>query len=302
MLVACLEHDIALAPEDVATVVRQTCIAEIAAFKPGNVSVYSDGHGMQARDFVVSAEAAAAPLARAGLGVGQRIFAAVKATRAALECNTNLGIVLLAAPLVHAAITPGSGTDLRQRLLRVLDSLGVSDAQHAYRAIRLAQPGGLGTSERHDVRNEPRVSLLEAMRHAEDRDRIAFQYANGYEDIFEFAIPRLREARARWNSEEWATVATYVGLLARFTDSHVMRKFGPPTAQALSRDAASMDACLMACREPRTCMDELTRWDERLKDRGINPGTSADLTVAALLASRLGEMLVGATEGGGQEE
>src|SRR5207342_2556160 len=105
--------------------------------------------------------------------VGARILAAVEATSAACGQNTNLGIVLLAAPLAAAAEQPG---DLRQSLDEVLARLTRADAILAYRAIRLAAPGGLGTSDRHDVASEPTVTLLEAMRAAAGRDRIAMQY------------------------------------------------------------------------------------------------------------------------------
>ena len=37
--------------------------------------------------------------------------------------------------------------------------------------------------------------------------------------------------------------------------------------------------------------DELLAWDAGLKARAVNPGTSADLTVATLFAHRLGSIL-----------
>ena len=80
------------------------CLLDVLALKPGNVGVHGAGHGMQAVDFLRSARAAAPAIAAEQASVGERIHAAIAATRAAVGVNTNLGIVLLAAPLAHAAL------------------------------------------------------------------------------------------------------------------------------------------------------------------------------------------------------
>src|SRR5262245_59162273 len=151
------------------------CMAELAALKPGNVHVYAAGHRMTVADFEASARASAPALAAPDLGVGQRILAALRRTRAAVSSNTNLGILLLCAPLAQAALETPVG-ELRRSLHKVLAALSVDDAAAAFEAISLANPGGLGEAAEHDVRTPPVVTLLEAMRIAADRDRIAAQY------------------------------------------------------------------------------------------------------------------------------
>jgi triphosphoribosyl-dephospho-CoA synthase len=42
---------------------------------------------------------------------------------------------------------------------------------------------------------------------------------------------------------------------------------------------------------PAALRDDLLQWDARLKAQGINPGTSADLTVATVFAHRLRTIL-----------
>ena len=79
------------------------CRAELDALKPGNVHRHASGHGMEVAHFERAAEAAAGPIADASLSVGQRILRATEASVAATGLNTNLGIVLLAAPLAKAA-------------------------------------------------------------------------------------------------------------------------------------------------------------------------------------------------------
>jgi triphosphoribosyl-dephospho-CoA synthase len=282
----------------VMSAVRDACRLDVEAFKPGNVSVLREGHGMAAEHFMLSAELIAAPLTLPGASVGERIRAAVEATRARLAFNTNLGIVLMLAPLVHAALEGRTGAALRGEVGRVLDALTVADAVDAYTAIRLAQPGGLGTSARHDVSEAPTVTLLEAMREAAGRDLVARQYANGYADVFGVAMPRLREARGAWESEPWAMVAAYLRLLALAPDSHIVRKHGEAAALTVTREARLYDSLLQELDRPEELLPKLRDWDERLKARGLNPGATADLTVAALLALALEALGDGSTAAG----
>ncbi len=260
------------------------CLAELGALKPGNVHAFAGGHGMTVADFEASARASAPAIADPALPVGARIHEAVRRTRAAVGTNTNLGIVLLCAPLAAAALRP---PPLRAALAAVLGGLDRTDAEEAFAAIRLAAPAGLGDSPVHDVRRPAAGTLLEAMRAARARDRIAAQYAGGFRDVFELGLPRLREGLARWHDLAWATTAAYLGFLARFTDSHIRRKHGPARAAAVRRRAAALDAGLMAQTDPAVMRAALLRFDATLKERGVNPGTSADLTVASLFALEL---------------
>jgi hypothetical protein len=78
----------------------------------------------------------------------------------------------------------------------VLEALDVDDARAAYRAIALARPAGLGTVPEHDVASRARIGLREAMALAADRDRIAWQYAHDYADVFDLGLPAFRAALA----------------------------------------------------------------------------------------------------------
>ena len=259
-----------------ATAFEAACLAELQAIKPGNVHVFADGHNMVVDDFINSAQAAACVIALPELTVGQRILRAVEATWEAVGCNTNLGIVLLAAPLLHAAL---SGLSLAD----VLERLTLEDADLAFRAILRASPAGLGDSPRHDVRQTAQVTLLEAMRESAARDRIAYQYVTAYADVFGFAVPRYHETYVRWGSANWAATRVYLGLLTRFPDSHVVRKYGEAAAAALQRQAGKYEKALLESENPENCLADLLAFDKQLKAQGLNPGTSADLTVATLL-------------------
>jgi triphosphoribosyl-dephospho-CoA synthase len=263
---------------------RAACEEEIRALKPGNVHSWADGHGMTTRDFLRSAEAAAGPLCATGSGLGRRVLAAVRATQVAVGQNTNLGIVLLCAPLAMAA---EAGGHLRAEVRQVIGAAGVADTALVFQAIVLAAPGGLGSAARHDVHAPATVPLLEAMAEAEARDRIAGEYVTGFAEVFETGLPAHAQALERWGDRDWAAVAVYLRFLASGPDSHVVRKLGPTIAKEVRRAAGEMEGALLAHNDPEAAVPALLAWDGDLKRRGINPGTCADLTVATIFAGRL---------------
>jgi triphosphoribosyl-dephospho-CoA synthase len=266
------------------------CWLDVAVRKPGNVSAVSPGHGMDAQLFIASAQAAAGPLFEAGARVGPRIESSVAASLAATGCNTNLGIVLLCAPIAAAierADSLASAQELHAGVVAVLAELDLADAHAAYRAIALANPGGLGHAPSQDVRSPPSVDLRAAMALAATRDSIAAQYANGYADLFGLALPALRPGYTpmRVNDAMGADAVTaarvqrvYLLLLGSLPDSHIVRKHGELVAHTVMRAAQAW----LARAAPENDV-QFAAWDESLKARGINPGTSADLTAAALL-------------------
>ena len=270
----------------------RACELDVAVRKPGNVSRASAGHRMRAEMFIASARAAAGPLFEPGARVGERIEAAVDASWAAAGCNTNLGIVLLCAPIAAAvqrgadAIAPAG---LRAAIEAVLGGLDRADARAAYRAIARARPGGLGAAPSQDVNAAPSVDLRAAMALAAERDSIARQYRDGFVDLFDVGLAALGPgfSLSRTPDPRGPVQRVYLALLGRFADSHIVRNHGEAVAHIVMSAAqgwaewpmgpAGLDA------EPG-----FVAWDERLKAEGINPGTSADLTVATLLIAGLG--------------
>lgn len=262
----------ALAPALIGTLYRAACLAELDALKPGNVHAYADGHRMAVADFATSAAVSAPGLALVGAGVGERVRDGVAATRRAVAQNTNLGILLLCAPLAAAA-------ERGVPVATVLKTLDGSDAQNVFAAIRTADPGGLGSAARHDVSGPAPASLVAAMAEAASRDRIARAYVTDDEDLGRIGLPALAAARARGLDPAWCTSAVYLAYLAAVPDSHVARKHGPETAEALRRDVCALVGRLDLAARP---VEPLLTLDAALKTRGINPGTSADFTVATL--------------------
>jgi triphosphoribosyl-dephospho-CoA synthase len=261
------------------------CDLDVTALKPGNVRVGAPAHGMSADDFTRSARACAPALARSGATIGERVWEAIECTQRVVHCNTNLGIVLLAAPLFAAA---EAGSDLRGQLARLLSGTDRRDASLVYQAIRLARPGGMGARSRHDISEEPQITLQQAMREAEQRDSVARQYARGFRDVLDVGLTHWDEALARLSSESWAATSLYLVYLSTWRDSLIERKFGAATAQAVSDRAREFHVQLGSY----SLLDDditarLLSWDDELRRVGINPGTSADLTVATVFAAKL---------------
>jgi len=236
--------------------------------------------------FIAAARAAATPLFAHGASVGARIENAVTAAYTATGCNTNLGIVLLCAPLAAAherLREPAEIGGVRDALLHVLEHLDVDDARAAFRAIARANPGGLGHVADHDVRCEATIDLRSAMALAAPRDSVARQYANGYADVFDVGLRQFTVSAGE--SIERAVIETYLAYLRGWPDSHVARKHGLAIARAVQKEAA-LRSCGVAI--GRSDVDaSLASWDASLKSRGINPGTSADLVVATAFVFEL---------------
>ncbi|SAK55056.1 triphosphoribosyl-dephospho-CoA synthase [Caballeronia glebae] len=269
------------------TAFLRACRLDVETKKPGNVSVASAGHNMTSAQFIASAGTAAAGLFAPRARVGARILDAVRRTFDAVGCNTNLGIVLLAAPLCAAlerfdAGDPVDASRWHAATQHVLAQLDVDDARLAYRAIALANPGGLGDAPEQPVHAPPTVTLREAMTLAADRDSIARQYENGFADVFGAGLDAAGALNAA--TEHRAMLDVFLTFLAGWPDSHIVRKQGAAVAQSVTRDAAMHRANWRAagCPVESSALDE---WDAGLKARGINPGTSADLAVATLFVA-----------------
>lgn len=269
----------------------RACRLDVQVRKPGNVSIASPGHGMDAALFLASAEASVGPLCAAGVPVGRRIEAAMRATLAVARCNTNLGILLLCAPLALAHERAGVACDrdtLRASLRQVLSGLDLDDAAAAFRAIAVANPGGLGSAPEQDVSRTPSVTLLDAMALAAHRDRIAWQYVQAHDDIFSLALPAFDAGRAGRGPDDIgpAMQRAYLEILASIPDSHIVRKHGEALAQCVMREARPW--CDSACAGfDLDANPAFAAWDESLKLRRINPGTSADLCVATAFTAFL---------------
>ena len=257
-------------------------VLEATARKPGNVHRFADFQDVGYLDFLLSAQAIVGPLDRASeAGIGRTVLECVRETQRYVSTNTNLGMILLFTPL---AAVP-EGRDLRVGVHEVLENLTTDDARQVYEAIRLADPGGIGSVDDQDIRAEPTVTLLDAMRLAADRDSIARQYVNGFADVFDLASPVLAESIELGQGWETAVVNTYLHLLVELPDTLMLRKRGADEATAASdRAALVLEAGWPNDEFGLVKVREFDSW-LRAVGHSRNPGATADLVSAALFAA-----------------
>jgi len=261
--------------------VRYACLLEVCARKPGNVHREKAFSDLDHLDFIKSAEAIA-PLFEetAENGVGPTILEAVKATQEAVGKNTNLGMILLLAPLtavpLHIPVFEGIGDVLR--------NLTVDDSKCVYEAIRLASPGGLGEVNEQDIRSSPSLSLVEVMELAKDRDNIALQYTNDFDEILHYGLEQLAQELGFVDRWENSIIHLHLKLMAKLPDSLIARKCGRELADEASLRAGTVLESDWPDYE--ICWGLLSEFDEWLRADGNkrNPGTTADFVVACLFA------------------
>lgn len=255
------------------------CLLEISAPKPGNVHRGADFEDAGFVDFAASAVAIGPVMDLANdVGVGPTALAAIRATRAVTRTNTNLGTVLLLAPLAAS----GSARPTPQSVATVLGNLNAGDARDVYQAIQLAQAGGLGKVARLDIRDAPPEDLLQAMAAAADHDLIARQYVNGLREVFELVVPALLEGiQAGWTLNT-SIIHTQLLVMSCHSDSLVLRKCGPAIADQLAaRAGAILEHANPASPAYIQDLAELDFW-MRSDGHRRNPGTTADLIATGL--------------------
>jgi triphosphoribosyl-dephospho-CoA synthase len=268
---------------DVARCALTACLWEVSARKAGNVHRFADFEDLSYLDFVLSA-AAMAPALQADLEkpLGVTVLDAIRETREVARTNTNLGIVLLLAPLSKCKLG-----QWRSQLEAQLAATTIDDAKNVYEAIRLANPGGLGKVDNQDVADQPTQTLREVMTLADERDLVARQYSNCFHEVLEQGVPTLLDGWHRCGSIEAAILHLQIQLLSAYPDTLIVRKRGIVEAQQVQSRAREID---LATAEGRRRFLEFDCW---LREDGHarNPGTSADLVAACLFVALRAEQL-----------
>jgi triphosphoribosyl-dephospho-CoA synthase len=285
----------ALQPDKIAWAIHIACLLEVCADKPGNVTWGKNFWDTHFMDFMASAVAIGPALRDAPSSpIGETILRAVQDTRQLVNTNTNLGMILLLAPLAKA-IGINHPAGLRAGVKKVLTELSVEDAGTAFQAIHLAAPGGLGAVGQYDVRDERvNITFLEAMKLAQTRDSVAREYATDFEITFELGFPTLIQLKDEGHQFSESIVQTTLTILAQVPDTLIARKEGIQTAQQISDRARRI--LEMGGVFTESGRNALRAFDQSLRDpkHHLNPGTTADLIAATLF--------VYLTEGGGLAE
>lgn len=265
--------------------VEAACVMEVLAPKAGNVSPGRSWnfHDLNVGSFIKSARAIRPVFERAGKqAVGEIVFESVRATRNVVSTNTNLGQILLLAPLAKAAA--GNGRIDSESVRNVVRKTTVSDAIAAYEAIAMARPGGMGRSDVQDVARRPTCTLFEAMSMAAGYDDVAAQYAGGFADVFAISAEIALEIGG---CDDWKSAISNAHVIRLcHGDTLVRRKCG----ETVETEMKSLAMAVLSCRsKPARYAEQLESLDAWLRADGNrrNPGTTADLITAGLFLGLL---------------
>lgn len=284
-------NEVADAPLSIGQAISLASLLEASAPKPGNVHRGADFSNTTFYDFMVSAVAIGNVFESShSSSVGQLVYESIAATKRYVGTNTNLGMVLLFAPLAKAAFTRDSNGDSFE-IENVLSELDRTDCQKVFAAIALADAGGLGEVESMDVQSVspdesalPEVSedLLAAMELARDRDSIALQFCNGFTEVRQLVAPTLLQALKSGESLADAIVFTHVKTMAEIPDTLIARKCGRDVSVQSSRIAKQILRWFETDRQQYNAgLADLDFW-LRSDGNRRNPGTTADLIAAGL--------------------
>ena len=264
--------------------IKFVCDIEMESLKPGNVHKYSPGHDMSVEDFLKSSLIISKCLTNNNLYFGEKIFNCVKEIKLKIKQNTNLGIILLLSPLVEVILNHGiiSKKELLKKTKKLIRKQNIKNSTPIFKAISLASPGGLGLSKKYDVNKLPKTNIFKAMKYSEKKDFISRQYSNGYKDIFNIGLPAYEKYLRKWKNINWALTGVYLTFLKSFNDTHIIRKKGIKIAQNVKKEAKKYYKYTNNVKNLDKIKKNLLIFDKKLKSNGINPGTSADLTVATL--------------------
>jgi triphosphoribosyl-dephospho-CoA synthase len=287
-------------------------LLEVSADKPGNVNFIVGFEGTTVEHFLASAVAAESSFeeaARRGIAVHDKKLSVsdvgmgqiIKKCAADINAwqkggNTLLGTVMLFVPMaVAAGMTPVKGkfdldfSQLRENLKLAVESTTAEDAVHLYEAIDIAKPGGLGGAPDLDV-NDPaskerilkeNVSLYEVFKIAAGYDDVCSEWVNNYPITFNLAYPYLSE-KLQSRDLNTAIVHTFLKVLSEHPDTFIARKVGLEKAREISLDAKKV--LELGGVETSEGRKSLREFDRNLRESGnlLNPGTTADITAAAL--------------------
>ncbi len=283
--------EVASAPLSIGQAISLASLLEASVPKPGNVHRGADFSNTTFYDFMVSAVAIGNVFESAqSLSVGQLVYESIAATKEYVGTNTNLGMVLLFAPLAKTVFTRDSSAESFE-IEEVLSQMDPTDCQKVFAAIALADAGGLGEVEAMDVKSvspdenaSPDVSadLLAAMELARDRDSIALQYCNGFAEVRHLVAPTLLQVLKSGESLADAIVFTHVKTMAEIPDTLIARKCGRDVSVQSSRIAKQILAWFETDRQQYNAgLADLDFW-LRSDGNRRNPGTTADLIAAGL--------------------
>ncbi len=267
-----------------------SCKLDVFSIKPGNVFLDHPAYGMTHKDFLQSSMACSDIICEHNMDIGKKILESVEASMDVVGCNTNLGIILLCVPIVEAIYSDNNHKFDQNNLKNVINNIGYKQTRDIYKAINIANAGGMGSKPEFDLKESKsgKFTILDAMNYARKYDFIANEYSNYFHNIINVISKNWRNYFNIMKNAENATTATFLKQISSNPDSLVARKHGLNAAEELSQRFKVIADDYCASKNPNTLNNKLLLMDSELKIQGLNPGTTADVVVASIFLNRLG--------------
>jgi len=279
--------------------------------KPGNVHRTRNFPDMVFEDFLLSGIAIGETMGEAAekgfkcrenpekwdkIGLGKLILEAVRETDHWVANNTNLGIVMLLTPI---SVVAGMSEDetinwevFRDKIDQLIRSTTSEDAVNLYRAINIADAGGMGEQDDLDVASENSlqklrdddVNMFSVLEMSSAWDKLSYELTHKMPVTFETGYPVFRKVRLEKSINE-ATIQTFLTILAQVPDTLISRKFGDSKAREVSARAKSiLEEGGILTSKGRSMVE---KFDHELISSGLNPGTTADFTASSIMVAYL---------------
>lgn len=275
--------------------------------KPGNVHRTRNFSDMVFEDFLLSGIAIGKTMEKAAIkgldlsnkpgkwqeiGLGDLILEAVTETDRWVANNTNLGIIMLLAPICAAAGMMETITDLRSKIHQIMKLTTAKDAVNLYRAINIADAGGMGEQEEFDVSSDSSlqklldedINMFSVLEMSSEWDHLSYELTHQMPVTFDLGFPLFKKTKAKYGVNE-ATVQTFLTILSEVPDTLISRKYGKEKAEEVSLDAKAI------LEEGGIITNEglklLEKFDQKLIENDLNPGTTADFTASSIMVAYL---------------
>ncbi len=282
-------------------------ILEVSGYpKPGNVHRTHDFDDMVYEDFLISGVVIGDTIRKtairatktfenqnfSSIKLGELILESIIETNSWVKTNTNLGIMMLMIPIAAAAAISSDFNSLRTNIVKIMADTTPEDAVNLYKAINLAEAGGMGEQKDLDVGSEEsqkellerEITMFDVLEISSEWDQLAKELTTSMPAIFEVGYPNYKKLKEKYGYN-YACVGTFLKLLSVFPDTLISRKIGVEKAKVFSEKAKEiLNNNVLLTTQGISYLEKL---DEELNELKLNPGTTADLTAASIMVAIL---------------
>jgi len=266
--------------EEVGTILSLASVEELAIPKPGNASRSADAAGASFEELLKSSVILTPQYVEACERGKLRSRPIMDLLYRAVEISSRLnfrfqllGTALTLIPIAYAYGEIKDLSELLPKAWEVVRSLNHEDYRWFASCLSTLNPGYLGKMDRADFR-QFKGTLWEALALSADVDSVARNLITGY------SITRRALKFMSITVDTQAILKSFLAILSEEPDGLIHRKFGAKVALDVSNLARFFLESLS--------FEELGFLDRVLRNKGVNPGSTADIIASAIALRLLG--------------